>query len=129
MTIRQRVIGGIVSALWVGILWGAMITAAQAGGDTVQLANGKSLLSGAVQPGAPQAGRPLYSPPMFMDRGTPVSERPFAKPFVDRAPSMSERPLAPIGGGSQLAPGQVPFIWCQGQWVRLDNPWHSCPSR
>jgi hypothetical protein len=129
MHIRQRVAGGLMTALGVGIFLAAMIIPAQAGDGSVQLINGKNFPSGSVQPGVPQAGRPLYSPPVFVDRSTPISERPFATPFIDRGPSISERPLAPIGGGAQVAPGSVPFVWCQGHWVRVDNPWHSCPSR
>jgi hypothetical protein len=129
MNIRQKVAGGFMSALCLGMLLAVAIMPAQAGDGSVQLVNGKHFRSGSVHPGAPQAGRPLYSPPVFMDRSTPISERPFASPFIDRGHSVSERPLAPIGGGAQVAPGSVPFVWCQGQWVRVDSPWHSCSPR
>jgi hypothetical protein len=113
MNIQQRVAGGFMSALCLGILLAAMIIPVQAGDSLVQFVKGKNFPSGSVQPSVPQAGRPLYSPPVFMDRSAPISERP----------------LAPIGSGAQVAPEAVPFVWCQGQWVRVDNPWHSCPSR
>jgi hypothetical protein len=113
MNNRQRVAGGLSSALCLWVLLGAMIIPAQAGDALVQLINGKNFPSGSVQPGMPQTARPLYSPPVFMDRSTPISERP----------------LAPIGDGAQVAPGSGPFVWCQGQWVRVDNPRHNCPSR
>jgi hypothetical protein len=129
MNIRQRVASGFITALCLGILLGAKLMPAQAGDDAVVLVSGKSFSSRGVQPGVPLAGQALNSPPMAIDRSTPMSVRPFAKPFIDRGPSMSERPLAPIGGGTQVAPGSAPLVWCQGQWVRLDNPWHSCPSR
>jgi hypothetical protein len=129
MNIGGRVVGGFLSALCLGMLLGAMIIPAQAGDRSVLLIDGKNFPSGSAPPGVPQAGRRFYSPPVFIDRSPPISERPFAKPFIDRGPSVSERPLAPIGGGAQVPPGSVPFVWCQGQWVRVDNPWQSCPSR
>jgi hypothetical protein len=113
MNIRQRVAGGFVSALCVGILLGAMLMPAQAGNAAVQFVKGNHFPSGGVQPGVPQTGRPLFSPPVFMDHSTPISERP----------------LAPIGSGAQVAPEPGPFVWCQGQWVRVDNPWQTCPWR
>jgi hypothetical protein len=113
MNIRQQVAGGLISALYLGILLGAIIIPAHAGNEAVQLVRRNHITSESVQPGVPQGGRPLYSPPVFMDRSTPISERP----------------LAPIGNGGQVAPEAVPFAWCHGQWVRVDNPWHSCPSR
>jgi hypothetical protein len=104
MNIRQRITGGFVSVLCLGFLMTATILPAE-------------------------AGRPLSLAPAFADRGTPIGARPFAQPFVDRGPSVSERPLAPIGGGAQVVPGAVPFVWCQGEWVRIDNSRHRCPSR
>jgi hypothetical protein len=128
MNIRQRILGGFVSVLCLGFLVTATILPAEAGRGSVQLIHGKKPPPREAQPSVPQAGRPLSSPPAFVDRGLPISERPFAQPFVDRGPSVSERPLAPIGGGAQVAPGAVPFVWCQGEWVRIDSPRHSCPS-
>ena len=113
MNMRQKAAGGFISMLCLGILLGAIIIPVQAGDESVQLVMRKHFLSERVQPGVPQGGRPLYSPPVFMDRSTPISERP----------------LAPIGNGGQVAPESVPFAWCQGQWVRIDQPWHRCPSR
>jgi hypothetical protein len=113
MNIGQKVAGGFISALCLGILLAAIIMPAQAGDESVQLVRRNHFPLESVQPGVPQGGRPLYSPPVFMDRSTPISERP----------------LAPIGNGAQVAPESVPFAWCQGQWVRIDNAWHSCPSR
>ena len=111
MNIRRRVAGGFISALCWGILLGALTIPAQARDASVQLVKRNHFPSESVQPGIPQSGRPLYSPPVFMDRGTPISERP----------------LAPIGNGGQLVPESVPFVWCQGQWVRADHLRHSCP--
>jgi hypothetical protein len=128
MNIRQRITGGFVSVLCLGFLMTATILPAEAGRGSVQLIHGKKSPSREVQPSVPQAGRSLSSPSAFVDRGTPIGERPFAQPFVDRGPSVSERPLAPIGGGAQVVPGAVPFVWCQGEWVRIDNPRHRCPS-
>lgn len=113
MNIRPRVTGGIIHALCLGILLGALVIPVQARGASVQLVNRNHFPSQSVQPGVPQNGRPLYSPPVFVDRGTPISERP----------------LAPIGNGGQIGPESVPLVWCQGQWVRADNLWHSCPWR
>jgi hypothetical protein len=129
MNIQQRVADGFMSALCLGILLGAMVMPAQARDGAIRVIDGGNFSPESVQPGVPRSGRPLYSPPVFVDRSTPMSERPFAKPFIDRSPSVSERPLAPIGGGAQVAPGAVPFIWCQGQWVRVDHPGQSCPWR
>ena len=129
MNIRRNVAGGFTRALGLGLLLGAMLIPARAGGESVQLVKRKNFPLEVVQPGVPQGGRPLYSPPVFMDRSSPISERPFAQPFIDRGPSVSERPLPPIGGGAQVAPDSAPFVWCGGQWVRVHNPWHGCPSR
>jgi hypothetical protein len=129
MRIRQRVAGGFISVLCLGILVGALILPLHAGDSGVQLISGKIVPSGGVQSGMRQAGRPVYSPPVFMDHGTPFSERPFAKPFIDRSSPISERPLAPIGGGAQIAPGSVPPVWCQGEWIRPDSAGHRCSSR
>jgi hypothetical protein len=129
MHIQQRVTGGFVSILCLGILLGAPILPLQAGGRVAQLTSGENVPSGGMQPGVPQTGRPPYAPPAFIDRGTPISERPFAKPFIDRSSPISERPLAPIGGGPQVAPDSVPLIWCHGVWVRADSPGHGCTSR
>lgn len=129
MNVLQRIAGGFISVLVLGLLLTAVVHLVEAGSRPVQLINGKRISPGSVPPGIPQAGRPLYSPPVFMDQSTPVSERPFGKPFIDRGPSIADRPLAPIGGGAQVAPGGVPFVWCQGEWVRVDKPSHRCPSR
>jgi hypothetical protein len=129
MHIEQRVAGGLMSVLCLGILLGALILPLQAGDRAAQLAGGKHVPRGGVQPGVPQAGGSPYAPPAFIDRGTPISERPFAKPFIDRSSPISERPLAPLGGGPQVAPGSVPLIWCHGVWVRADNPGHGCSWR
>ncbi len=118
MNIGLRACGGLMSVLCLGVLLGAMIMPLQGGSRSVQLVNGGRGPSGSMQPGISQ-----------LDRRTPISERPFAKPFIDRSSPISERPLAPLGGGAPVAPDAVPFIRCQGQWVRADSPWHSCPSR
>lgn len=129
MNIGLRVSGGFIVLLCLGVLLGAMIIPLQAGDQSVHLVDSAHVLSGSVQSGVSRAGPPVYSPPAFMDRHPPISQRPFAKPFIDRSVPVSERPLAPIGGGAQVAPQAVPFMWCQGRWVRADSPWHSCPSR
>ena len=129
MHIEQRVAGGFMSVLCLGILLGAPILPLHAGDRAAQLINGKNIPLGGMQPGVPQAGGPPFVPPAFIDRGTPISERPFAKPFIDRSSPISERPLAPIGGGAQVGPGSEPLIWCHGVWVRADSPVHSCTSR
>lgn len=113
MNFRRTVAGGFLSALCLGILLGALLIPAQAGDESIQLVKRKNFPSENVQPDVPQGGRPLYSPPVFMDRSSPISERP----------------LPPIGGGAQVAPDSAPFVWCGGQWVRVHNSWHGCPSR
>jgi hypothetical protein len=129
MNIRLRISGGFAGVLCLGFLVTAIILPAEAGRGSVQLIHGKKSPSREAQPSMPQAEPPLSLAPAFVDRGTPIGARPFAQPFVDRGPSVSERPLAPIGGGAQVAPGAVPFVWCQGEWVRIDNSRHRCPSR
>jgi hypothetical protein len=115
--------------LCLGIFLAAMIMPVEARDTAVQRINGKRFSSESVPPRVPQVGRSPSSSSAFIDRSTPISERPFASPFIDRSPPMSERPLAPIGGGTRVAPGAAPLIWCQGHWVQPDNPWQSCPSR
>lgn len=129
MNIGLRGSRGFMGVLCLGVLLGAMIMPLQAGDRSIQLVNDAYVRSESVQPGVSQAGRPRSLPPAFMDRRPSISERPFAQPFIDRSSPISERPLAPIGGGAQVDPHAVPFMWCQGQWVRADSPWHSCPSR
>ena len=109
-----------MSVLCLGILLVVSIPPLQAGDRVAQFSGGKNAPLGGLPPGVPQP---------FIDRGTPVSERPFAKPFIDRSSPISERPLAPIGGGPQVAPGPVPLIWCHGVWVRADSPGNGCTSR
>ena len=129
MHIGQIIAGRFMSVLYLGLLVGTLILPVQAGDGATPSRNGGIAPSGGVQPGVPQAGRSPSSPPVFTDRGAPISERPFAKPFIDRSSPMSERPLGPIGGGAQLAPGPAPLIWCQGEWVGANSPGHSCSSR
>jgi len=111
MNIQRRVVGGVMSALCVGILLGTLIIPAQARDASVQFVKRHHFPSENVPPGIPQSRRPLYSPPVFMDRGAPISERP----------------LAPIGNGGQFTPESVPFVWCHGQWMRADNLRQGCP--
>jgi hypothetical protein len=129
MNILQRMIGGFMSLLVLGSLLATVTNTVEADNRAVQLTHGKKLPPGSIQPSVPQGGRPLYSPPVFMDRSAPISERPFTAPFSDHGPSIADRPLAPIGGGTQVAPRATPFIWCQGAWVRADNPPYRCPTR
>jgi hypothetical protein len=129
MHIEQRVARGLMCVLCLGILLGVSILPLQAGDKAAQFSSRENVPVGGVPPGVPQAGGIPYAPPAFIDRGPPISERPFAKPFIDRSSPMSERPLAPIGGGPQVAPGSVPLIWCHGVWVRADSLGHGCTSR
>ncbi|HEX2278783.1 MAG TPA: hypothetical protein VHN13_16935 [Candidatus Tectomicrobia bacterium] len=128
MKILQRVVGGVISLLILVSLLATLVHTVEAASQALQFTHGRKPPPGSVHPSFPQAGRPLYSPPVFMDRSAPMSVRPFAQPFSDRGPSMADRPLAPIGGGAQVAPGPTPFVWCQGAWVRVDNPPHRCPA-
>jgi hypothetical protein len=82
-----------------------------------------------VQPGVPSTAQPFQSPPGFVDRSPPISQRPFAQPFMDRGPAVADRPLAPIGGGTLTVPGSAPFVWCQGQWLRAIPPSSGCVGR
>jgi hypothetical protein len=125
----DKMTGAFIGVPLLGLLLVAAIHQAQAGGGTAPPANGRKQLSGAVQLESPPMVRPLFSPPAFIDRGPPISERPFATPFIDRGLSFADRPLAPTGGETQVPPGSVPFVWCQGQWMRADNPWNGCTSR
>jgi hypothetical protein len=129
MNIGQSGARGFMGLLCLWILLAAMVMSLQARDRSVQLIDGDNVSSGGLRSGVPQAGRPLYSPPVFMDRSPSMSERPFARPFIDRSSPLSERQLPPIGGGAQVAPGSGPFIWCQGEWVRADRSWRGCPSR
>jgi hypothetical protein len=128
MKILQRMVGGFISLLVFGSLLVTTVHTVEAANRALQLTHGKKLSPSSVHPSFPQAGRPLYSPPVVMDRSAPMSVRPFAQPFSDRGPSMADRPLAPIGGGAQVAPGPTPFVWCQGSGGRVDNPPHRCPA-
>ena len=129
MHVGQRVARGLMSVLCLGILLGVSILPLQAGEGGPSSSAEKMSLSGGVPPGVPQVGSLPYVPSAFIDRGTPISERPFAKPFIDRSSPISERPLAPIGGGPQVTPDSVPLIWCHGAWVRADSVGQSCTSR
>src|SRR5262245_38243163 len=125
MHIERRVAGGLMSVLWLGILVGVSFIPLQAAAGATEFSSPKNPPVG----GAPRAGSLPYAPPAFIDRGTPISERPFAKPFIDHSSPISERPLAPIGGGREVAPGSVPLIWCHGEWVSADRLGQSCTSR
>jgi hypothetical protein len=109
-----------MSVLCLGILLVVSILPLQAGDRAAQFSGRKNAPLGGVPPGVPEA---------FIDRGTPMSERPFARPFIDRSSPISERPLAPIGGDPQVAPGSVPLIWCHGAWVTADSSTRGCTSR
>jgi hypothetical protein len=124
MHITRRHAAGLMSMLGLGILLVVSVPPLQAGDRTAQFSSRRSAPLG----GVPQAGGLPYAASPFIDRGTPISERPFARPFIDRSSPISERPLAPIGGGPQVGPGSVPLIWCHGVWVRADSPGQSCTS-
>jgi hypothetical protein len=128
MKILQRMVGGFISLLVFGSLLATTVHTVEAASRALQPTNGRKPPPGSAHPSFPQAGRPLYSPPVVMDRSAPMSVRPFAQPFSDRGPSIADRPLAPIGGGAQVAPGPTPFIPCQGSGVSVDPPPHRCPA-
>jgi hypothetical protein len=128
MKILQRMVGGFISLLVFGSLLATTVHTVEAASRALQPTNGRKPPPGSAHPSFPQAGRPLYSPPVVMDRSAPMSVRPFAQPFSDRGPSITDRPLAPIGGGAQVAPGPTPFIPCQGSGVSVDPPPHRCPA-
>ncbi|MBI3328251.1 MAG: hypothetical protein HYZ81_16300 [Nitrospinae bacterium] len=123
-----RIIGILIGALLLGMLTSGSYNEAQAGDGARQRSQRQGQPSEETPSGMQSFGRPLFSPPPFVDRSAPISERPFAKPFIDRGPSMADRPLAPIGGGGQVAPHVLPrqpqqvltpgsWMWCGGQWV------------
>ena len=124
-----RMTGAFIGVPLLGLSLISASPQAQAGGGTALLANGRKQPSGAAQIESPPMARPLFSPPAFIDRSPPISERPSAGPFIDRGPPFADRPLAPIGGEPQVLPRSVPFIWCEGQWIRADSPWNGCASR
>jgi hypothetical protein len=126
MNILQRMVGGFLHALALGVFLAPLAHPVGAENGRVQPINGRKFPAGSVQPYIPNAGRPFSSPPAIIDRSPPLSERPFAKPFLDQGPSMADRPLAPIGSG---APGATPPVWCQGTWMRADAPSFRCPAR
>lgn len=127
MSLFQRMVGGFVSALALGVFLVPMIQPAEAEGGPVQPIDGRKSSSDRVQPALPAPGRPLYAPPVVIDRGPSMSDRPFAKPFLDQGPSMADRPLAPIGGGTQVAPGAPTLVWCQGTWMNIATAQFRCP--
>lgn len=127
--ILRWMIGGLMSVLMLGLLSAATTQQAQAWSGSAPYTSGHRMPSSAVRPGLPPDGWFLGAPSVPIDRGAPISERPFAKPFTDRGPSIADRPLAPIGGGVQGAPEAPPYVWCQGGWVRADEPSHRCPWR
>jgi hypothetical protein len=128
MKILQRMVGAFISLFVFGSLLVTTVQTVEASSRALQHTHSRKSQPGSVHPSFPQGGRPLYSPPAFMDRSAPMSERPFAQPFSDRGPSIADRPLAPIGGGAQVAPGAPPFVWCQGAWVRTDHSPHHCSA-
>jgi len=129
MGLFQRMVGGIVSALALGVFLVPMIQAAEVEGGVVQPINGRKASPDHVRPVLPTPGRPLYSPPVVIDRGPSMSDRPFAKPFLDQGPSVADRPLVPFGGGTQVAPGAAPLVWCQGTWMSIGTAQFHCPRR
>jgi hypothetical protein len=118
MDFLHRIASGFVSVLLPGIWLAVAIHPAYAESAAPWLTNGQKPAPRAVRPDLPSAVQPRYSPPGFVDQSPPISQRPFAQPFIERGPSIADRPLAPIGGGTPTAPNSAPFIWCQGQWMR-----------
>jgi hypothetical protein len=129
MDFLHKITSGVISVLLPGIWLAAAIHPAYADSAVYRLTHGRRQPPGMVQPGVPSAARPLYSPPGFVDRSSPISQRPFAQPFIDRGTSLSDRPLAPIGGGELTVPDSAPFIWCQGQWIRATPLPSGCITR
>jgi hypothetical protein len=104
MNVCQRITGGCVGLLCVGLLFAVTMPQAQAGDRVPRVWRGEESRSDAVRPGVPTSRRSLYAPPVFIDRITPISERPLAPPFTNRSPSIADRPLAPIGNAPGIAP-------------------------
>jgi hypothetical protein len=123
-----RRLAGDLGAMVLGILLVGMMLHAAAGQPATLRQDGRQLPLGVGPHSFPVAERPVYSPPGSTDRSPPISERPFAKPFIDRGPALADRPLPPIGGGSQLSPTPAPQVWCQGRWMKAEQAWRSCPS-
>src|SRR5690554_4415495 len=119
MSALRRLAGGIGATL-LGFMLMAPLPHAEAGGGAVRLSNGHKPPPSFTAPGFSSTGRSLYTPPVFTAPGSPISERPFAKPFIDRSPSIAERPLPSIGGGAPSAPDPAPLVKCQGRWRKAD---------
>ncbi|MGH8057786.1 MAG: hypothetical protein ACREOH_11210 [Candidatus Entotheonellia bacterium] len=98
----------LLGVLCLGVLITGSLGTAQAGGHAMRPLQGPRHSVGDVHIGSTGLGRPFFAPPAFIDRSPPMSERPFAKPFIDQGPSIGYRPLAPIGGGTQVVPGFMP---------------------
>jgi hypothetical protein len=129
MDFLHRMVSGFISVLLPGLWLAAATHPAYADSAAHWLMSGRKQPPGAVQPGVPLDARPLYSPPGFVDRSPPISQRPFAQPFIDRGPSLADRPLVPIGGGTPTVPDAAPFVWCQGQWMQAPLPPSGCVAR
>jgi len=119
-----------MSVLCLGILLGAPILPLHAGDRAAQLINGKNIPLGGMQPGVPQSRRPtLRCRQRVIDRGTPISERPFAKPFIDRAAPPYPSARWRLSGEEHrlvLAPCPHLVSWGMGEGRQSV---HSCTSR
>lgn len=133
MSLVQRIVSGLLGVLLLGMVTGGSNEEAHGADWAMPRSHGELRPSGNTVPGFHPPGRPLFSPPPFIDRSTPISERPFATPFIDRGPSFADRPLSPIGEGGRIPPMVMPhqqmvspgqWVWCRGHWVWADGHWH-----
>jgi hypothetical protein len=119
MKTLHHIVGSAIGALWLGMLAAVLTPSAGAGHRPGWVDLKQKPPPNAIQPGVP---------PAFIERGPPISDRPFAKPFTDRSPSLADRPLPPIGGGHPLTPGAPPPLWCHGRWIGAEQAWLGCPA-
>jgi hypothetical protein len=128
MDFLHRIASGFIGVLLPWIWLAAALPPADADSGAYWLTNGRKHSPGAVWPHVPPVVQPFSSSPGFADRSLPMSQRPFAQPFIDRGPSVAERPLAPIGGGGPTVPDSTPFVWCHGHWLRAIPPSYGCAA-
>jgi hypothetical protein len=99
MNFRPRLAGYVLVALGLVVLWGEIIVPAPAWGGSSPFVRRHSFSTTHRPPAALTDTAPLYAPPVFRDASPPISQRPFAQPFIDQGPPVSERPLTPFGAG------------------------------
>jgi hypothetical protein len=118
MDLLHRIASGVIGMLLPGLWLAVAIHPVYAEDAASWLTSGQKLTPNVVQPSVPLPVQPRHPPPGSVIQSPPLSQRPFAQPFIDRSPSMADRPLAPIGGGTPGVPDSAPFVWCRGQWIR-----------